>query len=213
MRSGGAPSRSRRWIATSLAVTMLLCGGTWFWMWSRVNARPAEPALDDFGAVPAFKLTERSGRTVTADDLKGKIWVADFIFTRCGGSCLTMSSQMSELQKSLEHAGDVRLVSFTVDPDYDTPARLAAYAERYEAKGEKWLFLTGGEDQMQKLAKDGFHLPTAGGGSSVERVIHSTRFVLVDVTGRIRGYYSTEDREAKQKLLHDLGILLRQEPS
>lgn len=203
---------SRRWMVMVIAAVAIICGVTWMLMQSMVSARGASDLrLDDLGPVPSFKLTERSGHMVSNADLKGKIWVADFIFTRCGGSCLTMSTQMSELQKSLEKAGNVRLVSFTVDPDYDTPKRLSDYAERYSAEGEKWIFLTGGEDQMQRLAREGFHLPTASTSDTTERVIHSTRFVLVDDQGRIRGYYDSSEREAKQKLLADLGVLLREQ--
>lgn len=210
--SGAARKRSQRWMGIVLVGVVLITGGSWFLMRSLVDARPVDDrSLDDFGAVPAFALPERNGRSVTAEDLKGKVWVADFILTRSGGTRLATSSQMSDLQKTLERVGDVRLISFSVDPNYGTPSRPATYAERNQASDEKWLFLTGGQEQMQKLAREGFHLPTTGGGPARERAIHSPRFVLVDTRGRIRGYYSTEEGEARQELLDDLGTLLHEQ--
>lgn len=203
--------RSRVMILAGLGIMALLAVVSWFAltrMQAESRTRP-EDLLADFGEVPDVTLTERSGGKVALSDLEGKIWIANFIFTSCGGSCLSMSSKMQDMQQSLRKAGDVRLVSFTVDPENDTPEKLSTYADRYQADEEKWLFLTGGEEQMQELAKSSFHLTVEEGTDPNEPIIHSTRFVLVDQEGHIRGYYNNEDRESHQKLLHDIGVLMR----
>jgi protein SCO1/2 len=195
-----------------LVVVALLATGSWYLLRAvQANARAADAneLLADFGTVPNAKLIERSGRALALDELKGHIWVATFIFTRCGGSCPAMSSKMEDLQESLKKAGDVRLVSFTVDPENDTPERLRAYADGYNADKERWLFLTGAKAQMQDLAKNAFHLTVEPGGDPKEPIIHSKRFVLVDQSGHIRGYYNSDDPESKQKLLTDIGVLMR----
>src|SRR6476661_7088736 len=96
-------------------------------------------------SAPEFALTERSGKTVTRDDLKGKVWVASFVFVRCPGPCPQVTATMARLQKELDLANhaDLRLVTFTVDPGRDNPKELAEYANRYQADPERWLFLTG----------------------------------------------------------------------
>jgi protein SCO1/2 len=193
----------------ALGVVVALAASTWYFLNSvQAHSRPEE-LLADFGTVPNEKLTERSGEPLALNDLKGDIWVATFIFTRCGGSCPEMSSKMQDLQESLKKAGDVKLVSFTVDPDNDTPERLNSYAEGYNADKKKWLFLTGTKQQMQDLAKTSFHLTVEEGTDPKEPIIHSKRFVLVDREGHIRGYYNSDDPESKQKLLTDIGILMR----
>jgi len=164
-------------------------------------------ALPDYSAAPEFRLTERSGRLVTQKDLSGQVWIADFIFTHCSGICPAMSTNMERLQARLP--GEIRLVSFSVDPTNDTPAVLTEYATRYNADPERWLFLTGDADAVQKLSVGGFKLaldPT--GGSEVEPILHSSRFVLIDRDGRIRGYYGTEDEKALDRLIVDAKKLI-----
>ncbi len=200
--------RSRASLVAAIGILLVCAAVAWFMLQHGVRAG-AEDVLADFGTVPNVTLTERSGASVALGELKGKIWVANFIFTRCGGSCPAMSAKMSELQTSLRKAGDVMLVSFTVDPENDTPERLAAYADGYKAEKDTWLFLTGRPEQMQKLAKESFLLAIEEGTDPLEPIIHSKRFVLVDRDGDIRGYYNSEEPEAKQRLLHDIGILMR----
>ena len=97
-------------------------------------------SLRSYGAVPDFTLTERSGSPVSLSDLKNKVWVADFIFTRCAGQCPLMSQKLNQLQRKLK---GVQFVSFSVDPGTDTPKVLSDYAKLYSADPEKWFFLTG----------------------------------------------------------------------
>ena len=169
------------------------------------------------GVVPDFQLIERSGMPFTRAELDGKIWIADFIFTNCAGTCPIMTSAMAEIQAALveQKLEDVMLVSISVDPERDTPEVLSAFANGYGADPARWYFLTGDGEAIQKLSKEGFHLAAAtGGGSADEPVIHSNRFVLVDRQANIRGYYDGTDEEAVKKLLNDLKNLYRsQNPS
>ncbi len=197
-------------VIIGLVLFLMVAGGTWYLVQGKQAGIIAENVLPDFGQVPEVVMTERSGKEMSLGDLRGKVWVANFIFTRCAGSCLTMSSKMSDLQKSLAKAGDVKLVSFTVDPENDTPEQLTDYAEGYQAKKEKWYFLRGTYDQVQEMAKNTFHLSIEEGTSPVEPIIHSRRFILVDQQGHIRGYYDSQDTESSQKLLTDIGILMRE---
>ena len=141
-----------------------------------------------------FTLTERDGRTVHASDLLGKVWVASFIFTRCAGPCPVVSATMKRLQKDFADDPDVRLVTFTVDPEYDTPEVLREYARRYHADPDRWLFLTGKEADVDRLLSQGFHIgatkntgPDATPGTAVT---HDTHLAVVDKEGRVRAYFS-----------------------
>ena len=152
----------------------------------------------NYGAVPDFSLVDRSGKTVTLHDLAGQVWIADFIFTNCGGACPVMSQSMRKLQDALPR--EIRMVSFTVDPSRDTPQVLAEYAKRYGANENRWLFLSGEKEALYNLSIKGFKLALEDtGGPEVEPITHSTRLVLVDRHGQIRGYYSgTEEEELKR---------------
>ncbi len=180
--------------------------------WSRWGARREPPPV--LGEVPPFSLVNRDGRTVTRNDLAGAPWIADFVFTRCAASCPMMTDRMAKLAKNLDlgQAGArLHLVSFTVDPGHDTPAVLAAYADRYKAPPD-WLFLTGQEEAIHRLSRDGFKLAVApaGGPDSAnppEPILHSTRLVLIDPQGRIRGYYDGFDPESVEALERDLRTL------
>jgi protein SCO1/2 len=154
---------------------------------------------------PAFTLTNRDGRAVRSQDLAGKPWIADFIFTRCPASCPLMTARMARLDQELARDHEVRLVSISVDPEHDTPAVLERYAQSYKAP-PRWLFLTGGKEEIYRLSRQGFKLgidippPSGPGGPAVEPILHSTRFVLVDGQGRIRGYYDGIDEDSMKKL-------------
>jgi protein SCO1/2 len=172
----------------------------------RLGRSEPPPVMDP---APAFTLTNRDGRTVRRQDLAGKPWIADFIFTRCPASCPLMTARMARLNRELPRDSDVRLVSISVDPEHDTPQVLERYAESYKAPA-RWLFLTGGKEEIYRLSRQGFKLgieippPSAPGGPAVEPILHSTRFVLVDGQGRIRGYYDGFDEDSMKKLARDL---------
>lgn len=151
----------------------------------------AAPRDDDLGTVGDFTLTERSGRTVSKSDLLGKIWIASFEFTRCTAGCPQISETMKRLQSELARFPDLRLVTFTVDPQHDHPEELLEYARHYQADPQRWLFLTGDEKAIYHLLDKSFHLPAQKNtdGDSGNAVSHSPKLVLVDRQGHIRGYF------------------------
>lgn len=152
------------------------------------------PAAEDIRLpVPAFALTERSGKRVTNADLAGKAWVASFVFTRCTGPCPAVTATMARLQSEIGDQPGVRLVTFTVDPGRDDPAELTRYAANFRADPERWLFLTGSEAEIHALLKDGFKVAversTAKNPDPGQEFDHSTRLAVVDKHGQIRGYF------------------------
>lgn len=165
---------------------------------------PAKSSLPQVGIVPDITLTERSGRKLPLTDLRGKVWIADFIFTNCGGSCPIMTSTMASFQEQLKNVGNIVLVSFSVDPERDSPQVLSEYAELYNASPSRWFFLTGEKEKLNYLTRNGFHLAVAtDSGSTIEPIIHSTLFVLVDKQGVIRGYYDSTDDKALENIIAD----------
>jgi len=156
-------------------------------------------------ALPGFALVERSGRPATLDALRGRPWIADFIFTRCAGVCPAMTARMSALAKRLEGV-PVRFVSFTVDPVFDTPEVLAGYAAAAGASPD-WWFVTGPVADLHQLATGGFKLAAmeAEPGQAFDDgpFLHSSKFVLVDAAGLIRGYYDSTDEQALAALEAD----------
>jgi protein SCO1/2 len=163
--------------------------------------------------VPDFSLIERSGRQIELSDLRGKVWIANFIYTHCPDTCPIQSAQMKELQDEFINEKDLRLVSITVDPERDSTAVLSKYASRFGADPERWLFLTGEKKSIHRLAQEGFllgaaEIPSAKRPASGATHTHSPRFVLIDPKAQIRGYYTSTDAEAMRRLRRDLKILL-----
>src|SRR5712691_10775146 len=134
-----------------------------------------QPPLPVYGQIPGFALTDETGRPFDRKSLDGKVWVADFIFTTCSGPCPRMSSLMRQVQQASLSMPEVRLISFTVDPERDTPAALARYAVRYQAQPERWHFLTGPRQELNHLAFNAFKLGNVDGS-----LVHSARLVLLD---------------------------------
>ncbi|MEP6715093.1 MAG: SCO family protein [Terriglobia bacterium] len=156
--------------------------------------------LQVLGSVPAFQLTNQQGQVFSSSALEGHVWVADFIFTNCQGPCPRMSSHMRALQNKTDAA--IQLVSFTVDPDRDTPPVLTAYAKQFGADASRWSFLTGDKATLNTLDRDAFKLGNLGA-----EMDHSTRFVLVDKKGQIRGYYGIAEGDPVAKIAHDAARL------
>ncbi|MEX2299908.1 MAG: SCO family protein [Bryobacterales bacterium] len=188
-----------------IALGLAIAGAHWF---QQASALSQGPELAEFGALPEFELVERDGSTVTLADLRGKVWVADFVFTHCAGPCPLLSSKMSRLQEAVADLEDVRLVSFSVDPERDTPEALAEYSNRYGADAERWLFLTGRKEPLYQLIGKGFHLAVDDGGPGSGLITHSTRFVLVDRQGQIRGYYDGAEPGTVDEIVPDIQRLL-----
>jgi protein SCO1/2 len=168
------------------------------------------PATEAF-PVGDFSLTERSGRTVTPTDLSGKVWIASFVFTRCTGPCPQVTGTVARLQPELAGEPDVRLVTFTVDPDHDDENELKAYADKYSADPERWLFLTGKREELYRLIEKGFKLSVAPSEKPTPgaEVSHSTRLAVVDRHGRIRGYFDGRQVDEQGKKLDEVPQVVR----
>ncbi|MCK6562328.1 SCO family protein [candidate division KSB1 bacterium] len=170
--------------------------------------------LETLGRVPEFTLLERSGEPFGSADLQGRIWIANFIFTSCSGICPIMTGHMSELQNTLLQTGlsTVKLVSFSVDPEVDTPEVLSRFAQKYGAQPGLWYFLTGRNDLIQELAGQGFMLSAIVGVDPPEPIIHSNQFVLVDAARRIRKYYVGTDSTSVEQIMRDVKNLIAEVP-
>lgn len=167
--------------------------------------------LPELGKVAAFALVDQSGAPRSAEALRGKVWVADFFFTRCPTICPRITRRMRALQQAAHDSQQpLELVSFSVDPENDTPPALLAYAQRYQANLGNWSFLTGDLEVVKRTVVDGFKLaldgkpdPSAENGG----IIHGSHLVLVDRALTIRGYYASDDDAAMKQLLSDAARL------
>jgi len=154
--------------------------------------------------IKPFTLVDQSSKTVTLADLKGKVWVADFIFTRCMGPCPTLTRRMKTITEEFNSA-DLRFVSITVDPAYDRPDVLKAYAEE-RAGDPRWMFLTGEPKDVEKLIRESFALALDPGAATngVPDITHSTRFAIVDREGRLVGTFDTSDVDGMRGIRDEL---------
>jgi len=170
---------------------------------------PAPPVLLD---APAFDLVDQTGERFGADELRGHVWIANFMFTQCTATCPQQSARIAELQRHASRWPDwdrVRLVSISVDPGRDTVAQLRDYAECYSADNTHWKFLTGERDEIFKICKDGFKLPVKEAARDASTPItHSSRFALIDARLRIRGYYESQSDEEFFKMLAEMRAIL-----
>ncbi len=163
-----------------------------------------ENELPIIGQIPSFDLIDQNGESFTLENVKGNVWLADFIFTTCAGPCPIMTERMSTVQHDLIDIDKLKFVSFTVNPDYDTPEVLKKYAKRYDADISTWSFVTGKYEQIQELIANGFKM-----GDEEEIVFHSTRFALVDHEGNLRGYYSGTEPMDHENLTRDIHSLVK----
>jgi len=159
----------------------------------RIQSRQPLPIL---GQVADFTLTNQDGQATSLTQLTNHVWVADIIFTRCAGPCPRMTGQMKTMQDQLPPSPDLQLVTLTTDPDYDSPAILKKYGERYHADFSRWTFLTGSKAQIAGLGGDSLKLSMLpvkpeDRRDDADLFIHSTIFVLVDKHARLRGIYQT----------------------
>jgi protein SCO1 len=161
--------------------------------------------LPNYGRVPEFQMTDSEGHAFDSKTLSGKVWVADFIYTNCPAECPMMTAKMHKVEKQLRDAADVRLVSISVDPERDSPPVLNEFAHRFGGPTDHWYFLTGQPTTIHVLAYETFHV-----GDVLGKIEHSTKMILVDKHGNIRGYYSTFDEDGIPAMLKDLAALRRQ---
>jgi len=239
----------------------ILLSVTGLGIWSLIRPQLTVPSPPVYGVVPGFTLIDQNRRPLGKDDLRGKIWIANFIYTNCPDECPLMTAEMARIQSGLAGIGELRLVSITVDPEHDTPAVLSRYAERVQADPERWFFLTGDKSAIYRLAREGFKLaivdpleappalstnvrplnPPRGPSTlctpqplrgamewspvllsrwpdllpanafadhgRTQDPLHSSRFILIDQLGQIRGYYDSRDEAALQRLCQHVQIL------
>jgi len=158
--------------------------------------------LPVYGQVPAFEFTERNSEPFGLNEMLGKICVVDLMFTRCPSACPVMSGKLQRLYNKFAHIDNVQFVSISVDPDYDTLEVLQQYAARYGVNDRRWAFLRAPMEKVVWLSEHGFKL------SGKLPTSHSTKFVLVDAQGRIRGYYdSFDDRSVKELEAHIIELV------
>ena len=179
---------------------------------------PSKGPLPSLVTLPDFRLVDQQGKTMGLSDLKNRVWVADFIFTSCAGTCPMLTQRMKRVQTAIAEMGEkgsgYHIVSFSVDPERDTPERLAQYAREFETNPEHWSFLTGPLDRVSQTVVQGFKIamgkvPSEGEvpkDNGVFEILHGEKFVLVDRNGIIRGYYDS-DGAGIAKLIADMKSL------
>jgi protein SCO1/2 len=196
-----------RFLKIGAALSAFALALTAFWVFTR----PPRMDLPDYGEAPNFSLTTQDGQLFDSGALKGKVWIASFVYSTCKSSCPMLASQLKHLYKDMPPDEAFELISVTVDPDVDTPMRLQAYAKELGVADHRWLFLTGKKAYIKSLINDGFRLVADPSVRSDDNeIMHSTKLVLVDTQGHIRGYFDGTLSEsgpllkgAAEQLLHD----------
>lgn len=177
-----------------------------------VAACHSRKELPELGAVPRFAMTDQGGTSFTNDTLRGNVWAAAFIFTRCPSACPRVTKAMRGVQLDAKSRGvQLRLVSFSVDPDNDTPEVLRRYAKEYGADTSTWSFVTGDAATIRRTAEQGFKIAAEGTADPSKAdfgIMHGTQLVLVDRAQNIRGYYATNDDLALRRIVDDAARLI-----
>jgi protein SCO1/2 len=158
--------------------------------------------------IPEFRFINQDGQEVTEQNVKGKIYVVDFFFTTCKTICPAMSDEMNRINQTFADEPNVLILSHTVDPDTDQPEQLRSYAEKFGAKSNKWLFLTGDKVDLYAIARNGYLLEASIGTGGPTDFIHTQNFALVDHNRRIRGIYDGLDKNEIDMLIKDIRSLL-----
>lgn len=195
-----------------------IVGNPWFWVILVTSLmlapilgallRNAPKAPDRFGVLPDFELVDERGRPFGSKQLKGHVYVANFVFTACPAVCPRLMERMAQVQhRSRNAANAVHLVTISVDPENDTPEKMAAYGRRFRASPYRWSLLTGDYKVIEETTVKGFKLAMGKDADNMFEIFHSERFVLVDYAGNIRGYYEAND-EGIDKLMRDIGLVL-----
>lgn len=161
-----------------------------------------------------FSFLNQNGETITQKDVNGKVYVAEYFFTTCKSICPIMNKQMERVSKVFQREDDLRILSFTVDPETDTVEQMKRYATEHGANSDQWHFLTGSKTDLYALARKSFFVlkpaEAANLGDAGSDFIHTNNFVLVDRESRIRGYYDGTSASSVDSLIHDIGHLLKE---
>ena len=195
----------RQWLlvlVVGLVVTLPLL---WAMSAPRRGGGEAPPVL---GRMPEFSLVGEDGRPLGREDLKGRPWVASVIFTRCPTVCPQLIERLSGIERDTRvTAPSVRFVSFSADPEYDTPEVLAAWEREKKLNGERFRFVTGPTEEVRAAILEGLKLGLGEDDSAPSGIFHATHVVLVDKDANLRGYYRSDDPDAMDELVDDLVLL------
>jgi protein SCO1 len=210
-----APRKFEWAVWSALVLTMAVIAA--FFVASEIRKRQArDVALPLLIQLPDFTLTNQFGQEVSLRDLRGQVWIADIIFTRCPGACPLMTKRMGELQNALPKDVPAKLVTLTTDPEFDTPAVLKKYSERFGADPARWIFLTGTKKEIAHLAlRDGLkffaeEVQPEKRTSDTDLYGHSTIFAIVDKNGRLRASFEYDDPATVKKVVAAVKKLLHE---
>ncbi|MCP4507493.1 MAG: SCO family protein, partial [Fuerstiella sp.] len=171
-----------------------------------------DSGIPRLGAAPEFELVDQTGAAYSSAQLRGKVWIVNFMFTRCASTCPIQTMRLAEAQTALSADpvwDGIRFVSITVDPEYDSPDVLQQYASGYQADQEHWKFLTGSRDAIWKLSAEGFGLPVRDDAQNAQMpILHDPRFIVVDRLGRMRGVFDSQSTEAIAELRKTLELIV-----
>lgn len=151
-----------------------------------------------------FELTDQTGATITQNDIKGKVIVADFFFTTCKTICPIMTNQMARVQDEFLKDDRLVLLSHSVTPEIDTVGRLQEYADIHDVDPNRWHLLTGPRPHINNLARRSYFACLTDGDGDEYDLVHTENFVLVDTLGRIRGFYDGTNEEEVDRLIRDI---------
>lgn len=200
----------QRAIAVIGVIALVVAMGTVAVVRALDKKTPSE--LPVMGMLPLFEMKDQKGKYFTPQKLRGHVTIANFIFTRCDAICPAFSMKMRRIQDRTAALGDkLLLVSFTVDPEHDTPEVLDAYATRFKADSKRWKFLTGEPDAVRRTVHHGLKIAMDRRGSQANGapdIVHGEHFVLFDRELRIRGYYDSKDVKRLDALVRDAEQLI-----
>ncbi len=176
------------------------------WVQHNLNANQPVPdaapaGLNTYWAAPAFSFPDQDGQIVTDQSLRGHVWIADFFFSQCTTACPVLTSKLLLLQKKVT-SPSIRFISFSVDPEHDTPPVLKKYAELWQGDQSRWKLLSTDPQGLANVAS-GMKVTVAASGDKDNPILHSTLFMLVDGTGQVRGIYDSNDSDAIAHLVQD----------
>jgi protein SCO1/2 len=195
------------WASVTVGVIWVVLIGAFKWVQADLNRHQVEPeqqqvaGITDFGTVPPFSFADQDGKRFTDGDLRGHVWIADFFYSQCTSACPMLTSKLLLLQKQLP-SPKIRFVSFSVDPEHDTPDALKKYAELWQGDESRWRLLSTDPNGLSAVTR-GMHVAVAASGDKDNPILHSTLFMLIDQQGTIRGLYDSIDNDALTRLVDD----------
>ncbi len=175
-----------------------------------LHRTPAQ-SLPRFAELPAFSLVDEQGKPFSRHHLDGHVWIVDFVFTTCSSICPRLTTEMQRLTVKSSEEADLRFVSISVDPEHDSPEKLRAYGQSFGADFKRWRWLTGSATEIENTVVSGFKMALSKepiAGTDTFNILHSSKFVLVDGRGFLRGFYDSNSPTERDTLLHDARTLI-----